>query len=97
MAALWHGVFDFRAHPIARPLSNDGAKAAVRDALAARPQLILAHRLSCMYLLTELRALLNGIPVFFDMDDIEHVAWSRRLLRDPAGPVNDCCCCKPQP
>ena len=89
-SSLWQrfgkGMFDFRAHPIARPLSNDGAKAVVRDALAARPQLILAHRLASMYLLTELRALLNGIPVFFDMDDIEHLAWSRRLWRDPSWP-----------
>ena len=57
---LGKGVFDFAAHPIARPLSNAGAKAALRTALAARPRLILAHRLSSMWLLVELRALLSG-------------------------------------
>jgi glycosyltransferase involved in cell wall biosynthesis len=84
---LGKGVFDFAAHPIARPLSNEGARAALREALAARPRLILAHRLSSMWLLVELRALLKGIPVFFDIDDVEHVAWVRRLWRDPSWPA----------
>lgn len=84
---LGKGIFDFGAHPIARPLCNEAARGALREALRARPRLILAHRLSSMRLLTEQRALLKGIPVFFDMDDVEHVAWSRRLWRDPGWPA----------
>jgi glycosyltransferase involved in cell wall biosynthesis len=84
---LGKGVFDFGAHPIARPLRNDGARAALREALTTKPRLILAHRLSSMWLLAELRALLRGIPIFFDIDDVEHVAWSRRLWHDPSWPA----------
>ena len=83
---LGRGIFDFRAHPIARPVSNAPALAAVRDAVAEKPDLILAHRLSAMCLLMQLPDLPRNVPVFFDLDDIEHVAWFRRLLHDPGWP-----------
>ena len=79
------GIFDFNAHAIARPLANDAAVEAVRAALTTRPDLILAHRLSAVSVLLR-SAVKTSAPVYFDMDDIEHVAWSRRLWRDPAWP-----------
>ncbi len=39
-----------------------------------------------MAVVLEVGAELGDLPVFFDMDDIEHIAWTRRLLRDPAWP-----------
>ncbi len=81
---LGRGMFDFRAHPIARPVSTDAARKMLRSALLElRPDLILAHRLSSMCLLMEVFDPVNGTPVFFDLDDIEHIAWFRRLLHDP--------------
>jgi glycosyltransferase involved in cell wall biosynthesis len=47
---------------------------------------LLVHRLSSMAVALEVGAELGDLPVFFDMDDIEHVAWTRRLMRDPAWP-----------
>jgi glycosyltransferase involved in cell wall biosynthesis len=79
------GIFDFNAHGIARPLANEAAVNAVRAALVSRPDVILAHRLSAVCVLLR-RAVKTNAPIFFDMDDIEHVAWSRRLWRDPAWP-----------
>jgi glycosyltransferase involved in cell wall biosynthesis len=83
---LGRGVFDFRAHPIARGVANDEAISTVRGALAGQPGLVLVHRLSSMAVVLEVAAELGDLPMFFDMDDIEHVAWTRRLLRDPAWP-----------
>ena len=81
---LGRGVFDFRAHPIARPVSTDSARTMLRSALTElRPALILAHRLSAMCLLMEISGPVGGTPVFFDLDDVEHIAWFRRLLHDP--------------
>lgn len=59
-----------------------GQLGAVRDALRQQPALILAHRLSCMGLLSEQTAL---PPVLFDLDDVEHVVASRRAARLPPG------------
>jgi glycosyltransferase involved in cell wall biosynthesis len=82
---LGRGIFDFNAQAIARPLANDEAVNTVRAALGARPDLILAHRLSAVCVLLR-REVTTRAPIFLDMDDIEHVAWSRRLWRDPAYP-----------
>jgi glycosyltransferase involved in cell wall biosynthesis len=92
---LWRrvgqGVFDFHAQPVARPANNPAAIAAVSAALDARPDIILAHRLSSMCVLMRIarqaREKTRGVPLFFDMDDIEHVAWFRHLLHDPAWPA----------
>jgi glycosyltransferase involved in cell wall biosynthesis len=83
---LGAGIFNFGAHPIARPVCNGGALAALRTALARQPRLVLAHRLGSMHLLRAVRSLLGCTPVFFDIDDLEHVAWTRRLWSDPAWP-----------
>jgi glycosyltransferase involved in cell wall biosynthesis len=88
---LGRGVFDFHAQPIARPANTEAAVGAVSAALDARPDIILAHRLSSMCVLMALARRapekMRRAPLFFDMDDIEHVAWFRRLLNDPEWPA----------
>ena len=83
------GVFDFRAQLIARSTSTAAAVGAVSAALDARPDIVLVQRLESMCpLMTMARRSpekIRRVPVFFDMDDIEHVALRRRLLRDPGG------------
>jgi glycosyltransferase involved in cell wall biosynthesis len=84
------GIFDFQRQPIARNGSTEAAVAAVSAALEARHQIVLAHRLDSMSVLMKLSRQsphrIAGIPLFFDMDDVEHVASVRRLLRDPSWP-----------
>ncbi len=88
---IGRGVFDFEGQLLARPTSTAKSIAAVGTALRDRPDIILAHRISAMCPLLKLAhsapEALQGIPLFFDMDDIEHVASLRRLLRDPAWPA----------
>src|SRR5262249_26451686 len=79
------GIFDFNAQSIPRPSANEAAVNTVRAALATRPDVVLAHRLSAISVLLR-RSVKASAPIFFDMDDIEHVAWARRLWRDPAWP-----------
>src|SRR5436309_7658353 len=94
-ATLWQrrgrGVFDFHAQRIARPANTAAAFDAVSAALDARPDMILAHRLSSMCVLMALARQApektRRAPLFFDLDDIEHVSWSRRLLHDPGWPA----------
>jgi glycosyltransferase involved in cell wall biosynthesis len=84
---LGRGVFDFHAQPVARAANSKAAVGAVSAALDARPDVILAHRLSSMCVLMTLAheapEKTRRAPLFLDMDDIEHVAWARRLLHDP--------------
>jgi glycosyltransferase involved in cell wall biosynthesis len=84
---LGRGIFDFHAQPIARPASSSAAVAAVASALDGKPQIVLAHRLSAMCVLMRLAHRLRGLPLYFDMDDIEHVSQVRRLLRHPSWPM----------
>src|ERR1700730_11028247 len=88
---LGQGVFDFHAQPIARPANNAAAVGAVSAALDARPDIILAHRRPSMAVLMALARQapekMRRAPLFFDLDDIEHVAWFRRLLHDPKWPA----------
>jgi glycosyltransferase involved in cell wall biosynthesis len=91
---LWRrvgqGVFDFHAQPVARPANTAAAIGAVRAALDARPDIILAHRLSSMCVLMTIAyqapERTRCAPLFFDLDDIEHVHSYRRLLYDPGWP-----------
>ncbi|MBC8007710.1 MAG: glycosyltransferase family 4 protein [Prolixibacteraceae bacterium] len=54
---------------------------AIATALQAKPDLIFAHRLQSMLPLMRLR---HGLPpLFFDLDDIEHIALQRYCLRRP--------------
>jgi glycosyltransferase involved in cell wall biosynthesis len=77
------GIFDFYSQELVREFTNESAVAAVRAALRTGPDLIFAHRLCVMGLLMKLSRDIGRTPVFFDLDDIEHVSLSRRLLRYP--------------
>ncbi|WP_218118936.1 glycosyltransferase [Nitrosospira sp. Nsp1] len=55
--------------------------AALDDCLARNPDLIFIHRLHCMAPVLLTRQVLP--PVFFDLDDIEHVAMLRHLSQPP--------------
>ena len=85
------GIFDFQRQLIARPTCTAGAVEAVSAALDSRPDLVLVHRLDAMGVLMRLSRgtpqKLRGVPLFFDLDDIEHVAKARHLLHDPAWPA----------
>lgn len=81
-ARFGRGVFDFQSTQIARPTANDPTRASVRRALDAAPDIVLVHRLSAMSVLLEARAR-TAAPLYFDLDDLEHVAWARRLVHDP--------------
>ncbi|MGB9329442.1 MAG: hypothetical protein WCB10_01600, partial [Steroidobacteraceae bacterium] len=80
------GIFDFYEQTIARPLNNPEALGAVRRALEAGPDIVVAHRLSSMSVFMRLAAEVRGHRLFFDLDDIEHIAFARRLLHDPGYP-----------
>jgi len=81
------GIFDFHSQQPAGDINSEAAFAAVRAALRAGPDLICAHRLDVMSLMMKLSRDVGQIPVFFDLDDIEHVSLSRRLLRCPEWPM----------
>lgn len=80
-----HGIYSGEANALLRPFSNDATRAAIRQALQDRPQLIFAHRLGCMLALESVRE--PHAPVCFDLDDIEHIALFRRLLHSPSWPL----------
>jgi len=88
---IGRGVFEFHAQLIARPTSTAAAIGAVSAALDARPDIILAHRLESMCPLMKIARQApektRGVPLFLDMDDIEHVTSFRRLLHDPGWPA----------
>jgi len=81
------GIFDFHAQEIGADVDNEAAALAVRTALSAAPDLILAHRLPIRSLLMRLGADTGRTPVFFDLDDVEHVSVARRLLQHPSWPM----------
>ncbi|MBS0377854.1 MAG: glycosyltransferase [Proteobacteria bacterium] len=81
-ARFGSGVFDFQSTQIARPTANNQTRTTVRRALDGAPDLILVHRLSAMSVLLEAGAGTHT-PLYFDLDDLEHVAWARRLVHDP--------------
>lgn len=85
------GVFDFHKQVVARSISTTAAARAVGAALDSRPDIVLAHRLVSMSVLMKVArespARVRAAPLYFDMDDIEHVTLLRRLLRDPSWPA----------
>lgn len=88
---IGRGVFDFHAQLIARPANTEAAIGAVRAALDARPDIVLVHRMTSMCVLMKIAQQApektRRTPLFFDLDDIEHVRSYRRLLHDPAWPA----------
>jgi glycosyltransferase involved in cell wall biosynthesis len=81
------GIFDFHAQESGADVNNEAAALAVRTALRATPDLILAHRLSVRSLLMKLARYTRRTAIFFDLDDIEHFSMLRRLLHHPAWPM----------
>jgi len=81
------GIFDFHAQEVGADVNNEAAELAVRTALRAAPDLILAHRLSVRSLLMKLARYTRHAAIFFDLDDIEHFSVSRRLLQHPSWPM----------
>lgn len=73
------------AQPRFSPLLGMAQKTAVTEALARRPDWILAHRLQPMVLLAQLTQPLP--PVIFDLDDLEHVSHFRSCWRNPEWPM----------
>jgi glycosyltransferase involved in cell wall biosynthesis len=84
------GIYDFHTQLIVRSANNKASFEAVSQALDSRPDIVLSHRLSSMGVLMRIADQapdkLRGIPVFFDMDDIEHISAFRRLVLDPSWP-----------
>jgi glycosyltransferase involved in cell wall biosynthesis len=93
-ATVWQrlgkGVFVFCAQPVVRQASTSPTIEAVTAALSTRPDVVLVHRLDsmCVFMAIAHRApeRLPAVPIYFDLDDIGHVARCRRLLRHPAWP-----------
>ena len=81
------GIFDFHAQQVSGGVGNEAASQAVRRALSTTPDVILAHRLPAMSLLLKLRSAIGRAPVFFDLDDVEHLTFARRLLHFPRWPL----------
>jgi glycosyltransferase involved in cell wall biosynthesis len=93
--SLWQrvgqGMFDFHKQALVRSISTTAAARAVGAALDTRPDIVLAHRLVSMSVLMKVArqtpARAQAAPLFFDMDDIEHLTLLRRLLRYPSWPA----------
>lgn len=80
---LVRGIFNHAALGLVGPYFSDRVAAVVGETLKTPVDFILAHRLECMC------ALIRGMPkscrapLFFDLDDVEHVSFGRRLLFSP--------------
>jgi glycosyltransferase involved in cell wall biosynthesis len=81
------GIFDFHAQQAAEGTGNVAAIRAVRAAVRAAPDLILAHRLPPMALLLKVSRDVGRAPLFFDLDDVEHVSFARRVRHFPSWPL----------
>jgi glycosyltransferase involved in cell wall biosynthesis len=81
------GIFRFDAQQVSGGVGCEAARHVVREALSSAPDVILAHRLPAMSLLLKLRSVVGRTPVFFDLDDVEHLTFARRLLHFPAWPL----------
>jgi glycosyltransferase involved in cell wall biosynthesis len=81
------GIFDFHSQEVGADVDNDDTVHAGRAAQSAAPALIHAPRLSIRSLMMKLARDTRRVPVFFDLDDIEHSSFARRLLRHPSWPM----------
>jgi glycosyltransferase involved in cell wall biosynthesis len=80
------GMFRYDAQEAAEGVGTEAALRTVRAAVRAGPDLIFAHRLPGMSLLLKVSRDIGDAPVFFDLDDLEHLSFARRLLRYPGWP-----------
>ena len=81
IVAYWRAAFSFYQQPGYRSASGQPQLDTLIDALAAKPDLIFVHRLDSMPPL--LRSCVPLPPVFFDLDDIEHIRLRRSSLSRP--------------
>jgi len=81
------GVFHYHAQQAAEGVGTEAALRVVRAAVRAGPDLIFAHRLPAMWLLLKVRGDVGEVPVFFDLDDLEHLSFARRLIHNPGWPL----------
>jgi len=81
------GMFHYHAQQAAEGVGTEAALRVVRAAVRAGPDLIFAHRLPAMSLLLKMRREVGEIPVFFDLDDLEHLSFGRRLMHHPGWPL----------
>ena len=79
------GIFNFFQHPDYAVTSGPQQIQALEDCLGRQPDAIFLHRLrsACPVLLTD-HAL---PPLFLDLDDIEPVAFVRKLSQPPSQPI----------
>lgn len=82
--AYVEGIFSLSGQSRYRLTSGRDQIAAVRRRIRESPDAIFVHRLTAMSPLLELPR--PGVPTFFDLDDVEHVAFERRLRVRPPGP-----------
>lgn len=74
-------VFDFREQRIFYPTSASKQIEALEDCLERKPDAIFCHRLEAMTPI--LQTLQSLPPVFFDLDDIEHISFARQIRQPP--------------
>ena len=67
--------------PFGHGTGGDKQVAALAGLLATSPSLMVIHRLNAAYPLLRIPA--PGIPILFDLDDVEHVAFFRSVLQPP--------------
>ncbi|MGE5384605.1 MAG: glycosyltransferase [Betaproteobacteria bacterium] len=81
VGGVLRGAFSMFAQANYARMAGDAQRDAVEKALAENPDLVFVHRLFCMPPLMRAR---RPLPrVFLDMDDIEHVAFSRSIAQPP--------------
>jgi glycosyltransferase involved in cell wall biosynthesis len=71
------GTMNYRWDWFRRQLLDESSRTRLAQAIAAGPAFIVAHRLPMASLLLPLTP--AGVPVFFDLDDIEHLASLRGI------------------
>ena len=75
------------SHHGAGVLLSRSSKEAIQEALKRGPRLVFAHRLPCLIALQAALKESDGTPaIVCDLDDIEHIAYARRLRYSPAWP-----------
>ncbi len=76
------GIHDVAQQEQYRQICSENKLASVITSLPWRPDVIFAHRLDT-YISSRLVDSLQDIPVILDLDDVEHKALTRRLLKHP--------------
>lgn len=76
------GIFNFFKHPAYRNTSGSQQIRAFEECLSRKPDAIFVHRLRSMPPVILTSKTLP--PIFFDLDDIEHIAFIRKLNQPPS-------------